>query len=205
MGNFVNAIVNFCLEKGIVSSQNEEWFRYGLEKRISTLLVGIPFFIIAVILSSFWCALCFMASFFYLRGRTNGFHAKTAERCLFISLLLEVVFLLLIQPLLNTPIMIVTMVLIICSIWILAPYNDPNLHLTPEEICAYKRGARIRSVVLFLLFILAILTHISQIAVGITLGCALVEFLLCFAYIVERRNKHAKTSEKSNRNSHSDG
>ena len=89
----VDFIVTLCIRKNIIKEENIAWFRYGLEKRIVTLVVGIPFVLMGIAISNIWTALSFFLSFFFLRTRMNGYHAKSILGCLICSLALELLFL----------------------------------------------------------------------------------------------------------------
>lgn len=67
MNSILDCFTNYCINNQLISKDNEAWFRYCLEKRICTMLVLVPFTIIAVYASGFWTALLFIASFIYLR------------------------------------------------------------------------------------------------------------------------------------------
>lgn len=43
LNSFIDKIVNYCLCADIVSTDNVPWLRYGIEQRISTLFILIPF------------------------------------------------------------------------------------------------------------------------------------------------------------------
>lgn len=77
MNSLLDWFTNYCINNQLISNDNEVWFRYGLEKRLCTLSVLVPFAFIAVRISGFWTAFSYIMSFFYLRSQTNGYHSKT--------------------------------------------------------------------------------------------------------------------------------
>ena len=89
----IKNLTNYCVEKGIIAEDKSEWFQYGIERRLISILIGCPFFVLALILTDFSVSASFFLSFYYLRSRTNGFHAKSVHACLIISLLCEFFFL----------------------------------------------------------------------------------------------------------------
>ena len=187
MNSLLDRMVNYILSNQVVSAEKEAWLRYGLEKRIYTLLVYIPFSILAVLLAGFWTAVFFMGSFFHLRSKTNGIHAKSAIACLFGSVLLELLFLGLFLPYLNE-ISIVTLIAIsLIVVYLLAPYNHPNMNLTTEEYIACKKISRIRATQLAFLVVLLISCGLIEIAKGISLGYTMASALLGLAYISDWR------------------
>lgn len=49
MKSLVDWFTNYCISNALISKDNEAWFRYGLEKRICTWVVLIPFTFIALV------------------------------------------------------------------------------------------------------------------------------------------------------------
>ena len=198
MEDLIGFIVETSLKNGIISSDDAGWFRYGIERRFFTFLIGIPFFVIAVVLSDFWVAVSFYVSFYMLRSRANGFHAKTIGQCFLFSLLAELFLFLVVYPLLNRLLLILLLSLSFFLVFFLAPFNHPNMRYTEEEILICKRSARIRIGVLMLLSATMILVNRFQIASGICLGCTMAGSLLCISYLSEWRNVYEKQTTKSN-------
>lgn len=197
MDSWIDRFSRYCIAKNYISSADYLWFKYGLEKRFYTLVVAIPFFFLAVIITNIYTAFAFFICFYCLRSRTNGFHANTVWLCFTLSLLCEVVFLAVINPLLNT---VGALVLAIASsiiIFILAPYNHPNMHLSTKEIAACRISARIRSCFILLGVFVCCILDTPTIAKGCSLGLAMAACLLCLAYILERRKTLNEDSAKS--------
>ena len=187
MNSLLDRMVNYILSNQVVSADKEAWLRYGLEKRIYTLLVYIPFSILAVLLAGFWTAVFFMVSFFYLRSKTNGIHAQSAIACVFGSILLELLFLGLVSPYLNEISIVVLIAISLVIVYLLAPYNHPNMNLTSEEHIACKKISQIRATQLAFLVVLLISCGLIEIAKGISLGYTMASALLGLAYISDWR------------------
>ena len=190
--DFADMLAKKCIDAHLISPEKEEWLRYGIEKRLTTIIVGIPFIIIAVILSNTGTAIAFFFSYFFLRGRTNGYHSKTVFRCLVTSLALEIIFIGFLSKFITGIIVIPVILLVTLTVFLLAPYNDPNMALSEEEYKANQRGSRIRCGLLCLGCILFWSMHYETLAAGIALGGAMAGVLLCVAYILEWRNNNGK-------------
>lgn len=80
-----------CLAAGIIEADELDWFGYAIEKRMTTLLTGTLLMLIAVAISDFWTAFFYLGSFYFLRVRTNGYHARGFVGCLGQSIILELV------------------------------------------------------------------------------------------------------------------
>lgn len=197
MNAILDRIVNFCLDKDIVKTDYAEWFRYGLERRLTTLFVGIPFVILGCLISNIQCAIAFFFSFFFLRAYMNGYHAKTVFRCLLSSLILEGLFLGVISRWINQNVSLIIMAISVVTAFTLAPYNHPNMHLSDDELIACKQKVRSRSSILTVVWTFSWLARFDHIAKGIALGSAMAGMLLCFAYISERRNHNEKTAREN--------
>lgn len=190
MQRIVYKIIEYCVNQEIISSKDIPWFQYNLEKAISTILVGIPFFIIGFAISSIPCAISFFITYFYVRKYIGGYHAKTVQGCVAFSLLTELVFLGVLPHLLNTPVSLGVLGISIFTVLKLAPYNHPNMHLSPEEILICKKSARIRIYVATLVNVIAYLAEARDIAEGCTASIAMAAALLCLGYIHDWRNIH---------------
>ena len=192
----VDFIVTLCIRKNIIKEENIAWFRYGLEKRIVTLVVGIPFVLMGIAISNIWTALSFFLSFFFLRTRMNGYHAKSILGCLICSLALELLFLGGIAHWINNYSAGVIMALVLITTFTVAPYNHSNMHLTSNELSACKIAVRIRYSILLVILGVCILHKWTAITKGIASGCAMAGTLLCFAYIIDWRTQNGETADK---------
>lgn len=190
MNSLLDWFTNYCLNNQLISEDKEAWFRYGLEKRVITLIILVPFTIIAVQISGFWTTLFFITSFYYLRSQTNGYHAKTHLGCFIGSILLELFFLLVIDPMLNEIRVLVLVSTDVIIVFALAPYNHPMMNLDEHEYIACKRAARIRCIQLALFCYMCVLCGMNMIAGGISLGCTMTSTLLILAKITERRSQY---------------
>lgn len=196
MNSLLDCIATYCINNKLISKDNEAWFRYGLEKRICTMVVLVPFTIIAVYVSGFWTALLFITSFIYLRSQTNGYHAKTYWRCLIDSILLEIFFVLFIEPLLNAFWILVLVSTTVIIVFVFAPHNHPMMNLNEHEYAACKKVARIRSIQLAFFSYVCVLCGFYEIASGISLGCTMTSTLLVFAKISERRSRYGSIEDR---------
>lgn len=140
MGAICNRIIEYCVCNGVVDDNNISWLRYCIEKRIATLLCGLPCFIIAVALSDMITAVSFFVGFFQIRKKTGGFHARTMLGCLFASISTEIIFVGMISPILNSCNICVFAVVDAIIFFLLAPHNHPNMHLSAAEAIALKKA-----------------------------------------------------------------
>lgn len=174
-----------CLTDGIIEENEIDWFIYGLEKRFATLISSIFFLIIAMHISNLWIAISYLGSFYFLRVRTNGYHAKNIFNCLALSALIEIVLLIYLLPQLTEKLVVWLNIASLIVIFSFAPYNHPNMHLSEEEILGCRTSARIRISILNLFVIIFYVLGITCISNGITLGNTMAALLLVIAKIIK--------------------
>lgn len=179
----IDAIVTTCIEKGYVTPEKAPWLCYALEKRITSLLTFIPLCIIGLLLTNPATFLSFYFTFYLLRSLTNGWHAKTFLSCLVSSIMGEFVFLGVLSKLRHTAVIYIFVSISVLLLWMLSPYNHPNMRLAEDEIAACKYSVRKRLVLLALILIALEVLHMEHCTIGIQIGIIMVAFTLLLAYI----------------------
>lgn len=185
----VNVFADMCIRKGYVTAERAPWLRYALEKRVMSILISVPVFVIGIILAPPVTAISFFFSFYLLRVRTNGFHASSALKCFILSLIGAGIFLGVLPLVLDSTMEFILLAISAILIYGLAPYNHPNMALTKEELAACARSAKRRLTVLLNVVILANIAHYWHLAEGIILGGAMTALTLALAYYAEWRKK----------------
>lgn len=183
----VDKIVDYCTHADIVSTDDVPWLRYGIEQRISTFFILVPFFLIALFLTDFWGASAFLVAFYLLKKKTGGIHAKTVSVCVFTSLLMEIAFLAGLYPHLSTPILFGVNLVSTLLIFLFAPYNHPNMGLSDIEIIGLRNSSRKTAFFEQCCIVISWLMGYSSITRGLTTGVAMAAFLLGLAYINDWR------------------
>ncbi len=194
MKRFVTFVVNHCLQKGYITSEQAPWLQYGLEKRLSTVFGTAAFLIFGLMISSAGTTLSCCLSFYILRSRVNGYHAKTVWGCFLSSLLWEYIFLVVLGRGLDTLAVFCLLLISGVIICVLAPYNHPNMGLSHEEILACGKSAKVRLGVLLLANGLAYWFEFDSVWKGISLGVAMAATMLAFAYLQNRRILNEKAN-----------
>lgn len=179
----IDSFTKMCVDNGYITREQAPWLHYGIEKRVTTLLVSTPMIIVGSLISSPSMAVSFYISFYLLRSRTNGFHAGSFGRCFILSILTEILFLGFLSRIWNKTIATVLLIVSIILIFILAPYNHPNMDLSLEELAECAQSAKRRLLGLILALIVMDKLHFNETATGILLGIVMVAVTLTFAYI----------------------
>lgn len=194
-------VIDFIIHKSenweLIDEQEKVWFRYGLEKRLITLGVGVPFAALAVWLADLWTATGFFVSFALLRRKINGYHASTPLRCFCSSIMLELLFLGILHPIFRELGFCLPLIASSVVIFLFAPYIPPQIQLSIKEIRRCKISARFCCLMLLIVSAISFITGLERLVAGISLGNAMAALLLCFAYILNWRKKHENNKRNS--------
>ena len=189
----IDSFVGLCIQKEYVSQDEVPWLRYALERRIVSLHAFVVLLITGLLITPPATLLAFLITFCSLRSRTNGYHAKSVGRCLFYSTLGEVFYLRILPDVWNDVFAFIALAASIILIWFFAPYNHPNMDLSPEEIIACAKSAKWRlSTLIFALSILYALQQ-YQLALGILLGVVMTASTLVMAYCLHKLIREEKS------------
>lgn len=179
----IDYFTNMCINNGYITQEQAPWLHYGIEKRVTAFIISIPMLIVGSLVSSPAVAFSFYFSFYLLRSRTNGFHAKSFGGCVILSILTETFFLGILPRVWNDTVVTALLIASIIIIFVLAPYNHPNMDLSSEEIVECARSAKRRLSVLILFLIVLHILQFNQLATGIIIGetfyCHFLSLLIC--------------------------
>ena len=93
MKDFAMQLTQKCVSMGLLDESYSEWFAYSIEKRVTTLFTWLVQCLIGGFCFGWTLTISFSVFFLLIRKYTNGYHAATYSKCLFCSILLEVVLL----------------------------------------------------------------------------------------------------------------
>lgn len=185
MFSWIDMVVQKCVKEEYITQERAPWLRYAIEKKLSSILISIPFLLFGLLLSKPGTALAFYIGFCFLRERTSGMHAKTIAGCFLLSLLFEYLFLGVLFWRLSMGWIVFLAIISSVVIYLYAPYDHPSMGFSSKErqICSHK--AKIRLLVIILLSILFFLLGQHTITSGLCLSIAMAALLLVFAYITK--------------------
>lgn len=183
-----------CVEEKIVDEAELDWLVYGLEKRITTAVTAGLFLLVGLHLANALSVVAFLISFYFLRVRTNGYHANSFLGCVAFSLLLELCFLKLVLPVLTQPTHVILNTVSLLAIFCFAPFANSNMHLDEREFVACRNGSRTRMGLLYATAILLSVFGETAVSRGITLGNTMTALLLAIANIKKDKggNEHER-------------
>ncbi len=167
MKDFAMQLTQKCVSMGLLDESYSEWFAYSIEK--SDNLIHLACAVSDWRFCFGWTlTISFSVFFLLIRKYTNGYHAATYSKCLFCSILLEVVLLASISYVFRTGLALLFLTIVSdITILYIAPVNNKSIHWSTNEFKAAKIAVRW---LLLILNIFAILLVGTQIAPSILQG-----------------------------------
>lgn len=181
MSTIANYLVKWSLKSGIIDPYQADIMRYYLEVLLSTAVTMIPLIVISFLISSPPIIISYFFTVFFLRHRTNGYHAESIWGCVIVSIICIFVFLGLIPRFI--PLRYILLLLLIAEsiIILMAPYNHPNMNYSSHELRLCKLSSWIRSGFAIVLVTIFIHFNFTSAATGIAMGIIQTAFLLFIA------------------------
>ena len=128
MKDFARQLTQKCVSMGLLDESYSEWFAYSIEKRVTTLLTWLVQCLIGGFFFGWTLTISFSVFFLLIRKYTNGYHAATYSKCLFHSILLEVVLLASISYVFRTGLALFFLTIVSdVTIWCIAPVNNKDI------------------------------------------------------------------------------
>lgn len=186
----VDEIVQHCIKRGYISERQAPWLCYAIKKHMGSLFASLPILMLASYLATPIAACFFYCSFCWLRSRTNGIHAKTFWGCMVASLFCVLIFMGPVYHLISDYALLVLLLVSVVIIWLFAPFNHPNMHLTNREKIACMNSARRRVLVLLLGASALHILDQHEASVGILLGIVMAALLLALAFLFQKETNY---------------
>ncbi len=192
MKYLISILVDISVKRNIIPPSDGPWLQYCLEKWISTILGMGLLLTVGLLLYPPIPTLIFIASFLFLRQRTNGFHMKTMLGCLAVSLALELGMMGLVYPVLTLPSAATVLVISASLAFALSPFRHPDVPMTDREFSANDIGSKVRLLIVVVLAGISIWVNWLDCLYGITLGVALDTASLALAHILKLYKERSK-------------
>lgn len=134
MKDFAMQLTQKCVSMGLLDESYSEWFAYSIEKRVTTLFTWLVQCLIGGFCFGWTLTISFSVFFLLIRKYTNGYHAATYSKCLFCSILLEVVLLASISYVFRTGLALLFLTIVSdITILYIAPVNNKSIHWSTNE------------------------------------------------------------------------
>lgn len=189
MHKLATNIAGYLIDNGAARKDMREEYIYGLEIFGLKCLNYGSILMMAVMLNLLIPTMFFLFCFLPLRGRTGGFHAKTAMQCYAGTLGIYMIVSKLVVPfIVDNHFVLILMVLVSnLIIIILAPLNHRNLQLSEEELSSCKKSTRILLLLIMGGLGAAYYIQINTVCIAFAVcGIALDAVLLFIQKIIEK-------------------
>ena len=179
------------IDKNIVENEDEECYVYGLELLLSKMIVLSVIGIIAIITNLVIPSAIFTFLYLLLRQYTGGFHCKTAERCIALSVIIYIIFAAIYKSnfTYSDIIMLIMSVISYITVWIFSPLADANKEIDDNEKIKYRKISIFIGSIMFVVTILSFITNMNSIFVSVSFSLISDAILLIIAIMKKRRNE----------------
>lgn len=172
-----------------IDIDDRECYSYGLELLFSKIIFYVVIIIISLLTHAFWVTIFFIVTYMWLRKYSGGYHCKTSEICLLLSIILALINILLYKFSIDFPVDNMRITWLIGSgiayiiILIFSPIASPNKPITLTEKKKYKiitmllSTAIMTAIVLSFCFKCNVIFYPSSYAMVIDAALMLLSFL----------------------------
>lgn len=139
--NMAQKIATKMINMNIVELDDRECYIYGLELLLSKMIVLSVIALIALITHLLIPSIIFTFLYLLIRQYTGGFHCQTAEMCIFLSIIIYVIFAVVFKfNLIHSEISLLTASLAsYIAIIAFSPLADANKEIDNDEVKKYRK------------------------------------------------------------------
>jgi len=172
-------VTDWLLENEAISREDKEIYRYGIQQGMIALVNLGTTMIIGMVFGRLLESILFMAAYIPLRSYAGGYHAKTAVRCYFFSIVMMSAVLWVMRYVMYYGLICGCLTAISGSvIWFLVPVEDRNKPLDDVEKVVYRKRARGMVLAESILLLFAILCNGERLGMCITLALCVLALML---------------------------
>ena len=136
-------ITDWLLKNKAFPREDKEIYRYGIQQGMIALVNLGTTMVIGMVFGKLLESILFMVAYIPLRSYAGGYHAKTAVRCYFFSIVMISAVLWVMRYVTYSGLICGCLTVISGSIiWLLAPVEDRNKPLDDAENVVYRKRAR---------------------------------------------------------------
>lgn len=193
IGKISNYISDKLIVNAIISEQDKNIYKYGIETILVISFNIISVFIIGYIFGMLAECIAFLVSLIPLRSYAGGFHTSNYTKCyIFSCFVLGVAIESIKLGVLKYHYFILALLIFSCIIiWIFAPLPDDNKEMNTEEI---KKNKKITKIILVIQFPIVIATWQWNKQIAYFIACAIITSGISFVlYFIKKISK--KTSK----------
>ncbi len=164
---FAGTITSFLVNDNIIDEDEQEIYQYGIEQILINISMLVVIFLIAYITNSWTHTILWLCGMLPIRGISGGYHASSPIKCSFLTVLVFIINIVMINLLKNYMsiyIFLFFLVLILFSVFRFAPVDHKNKELVWEAYLIAKKKSYIAGIVIVgLCLILALIFGIKSI------------------------------------------
>lgn len=190
INHMAQKIATKMINVNIVESEDEEFYVYGLELLLSKAIVLFVIAVIAIVIQLIIPSIIFTFLYLLLRQYTGGFHCQTAERCIFLSIVIYLLFVAICKSDLtyaNLSMLVMSFISYI-AILMFSPLADANKEIDDEEKKKYRRIAIFIGSTMLVVTVLSFITNVSSVFVSVSFSLIADAILLIIAIFKKRRS-----------------
>ena len=182
----------------IIKFEDCDAYRYGLELFLSKAVMYTIVLIIALLTKTLPFSILFIVSYSAIRKYSGGYHCKTAEMCLIVSVLIYLIalFIYMINIENIAIFLMISTLLSPLAVLFFSPVETPNNPLTNEEKKKYHLNAMITSIVLLMISCIALILNINSLFYAIT-GTLTADAVLIILSLRRTENNEKDSYESS--------
>lgn len=178
------------IKTGIITTENEYLYYYGMHQGIVMLLNILTALLIGFMFNSVPEVILYFTAYIPLRSYAGGYHAQTPQRCYFFSVMLITAILLAIKAFpVNAMICCIGVIINVIIIFILAPIEDKNKPFTEKEQVFFKKRTRFLLLLETAVFVITLPLHDTMISTCILMAFSTVTLMLILGHMKNRTTK----------------
>lgn len=190
MHRVADAVANWLVKKNAISTEDSALYSYAMFCVIITLIPIVLSIIVGIITNMLIESLLFITPFVLIRKYSGGFHLKSPNVCLFVSIGIIAVFILCIKLVLQYELYSVPLICMLpfgVLLFIKSPIDTEERKLSERETVVFGRIARVMVIIFLIIVLILAYYHIFRIAIPISFGIILSGALQVPCCFIEKK------------------
>ena len=182
-----DTIVDFMMQNEIVSQEDAELYKFGIEQGVIFLINIITMLLIGIGMNNFFSCIVMSFTYMNIRRYAGGYHAKDIKVCFVLSSLLIILGLFYVKLLSYwVGFKVVTILFSTVMIMGLAPYQNTNNPLDQAQIIRYKSKTRKRFCSALIIALILEFIGMNNMTATVVTALFLISVMLAVGAIIEK-------------------
>ena len=176
MHRVADAVANWLVKKNAISTEDSALYSYAMFCVVITLIPIVLSIIVGIITNMLIESLLFITPFVLIRKYSGGFHLKSPNVCLFVSIGIIAVFILCIKLVLQYELYSVPLICMLpfgMLLFIKSPIDTEERKLSERETVVFGIIARVMVTIFLITVLILAYYHIHRVAIPISFGIIL--------------------------------